>query len=116
MNTLKTTAGVNINAEIFQNHLRALVNRFFKILPMRENSGDHIEESLTTYMRSFQAELLGCKGLICEIQNDESYLTLIAILQFLIDNPDTTVRTVRREVFKAISLCNKLIAQYVSEV
>ena len=108
---VETTAGMPIDAEVLHNYFRNLVNHFFKILPIREQN----EESLTTYMQSLQAELLGCKGLVSAIQNDASYLTLLSILQYLIDNPDCTVREVKREVFRAISICNKLKAQYASK-
>ena len=108
---VETTAGTPIDAEVLHNYFRILVNHFFKILPIREQN----EESLTTYMQSLQAELLGCKGLVSAIQNDASYLTLLSILQYLIDNPECTVREVKREVFRAISICNKLKAQYVSK-
>ena len=100
-----------VDAEVLHNYFRNLVNHFFKILPIREQN----EESLTTYMQSLQAELLGCKGLVSAIQNDASYLTLLSILQYLIDNPECTVREVKREVFRAISICNKLKAQYASK-
>ena len=108
---VETTAGMPIDAEVLHNYFRNLVNHFFKILPIREQN----EESLTTYMQSLQAELLGCKGLMSAIQNDASYLTLLSILQYLIDNPECTVREVKREVFRAISICNKLKAQYASK-
>ena len=108
---VETTAGTPIDAEVLHNYFRNLVNHFFKILPIREQN----EESLTIYMQSLQAELLGCKGLVSAIQNDASYLTLLSILQYLIDNPECTVREVKREVFRAISICNKLKAQYASK-
>lgn len=108
---VETTAGMPIEAEVLHNYFKNLVNHFFKILPIREQN----EESLTTYMQSLQAELLGCKGLVSAIQNDASYLTLLSILQYLIDNPECTVREVKREVFRAISICNKLKVQYASK-
>ena len=103
--------GDNLSPQLLHNYFKTLVNQFFKILPIREQN----EESLTTYMQSLQAELLGCKGLVSAIQNDASYLTLLSILQYLIDNPECTVREVKREVFRAISICNKLKAQYASK-
>ena len=103
--TVNTTQGVPINAEVLHNYFRRLVNHFFKILPMRENN----EESLTTYMHSLQVELLGCKGLITAIHDDSNYLTI------LIDNPDCSVSEVKREVFRAISICNKLQSKFLSE-
>lgn len=105
---IETTAGMPIDSAVLHNYFRTLVNHFFKILPIREQN----EESLTTYMQSLQAELLGAKGLVSAIQNDASYLTLLSILQYLIDHPECSVREVKREVFHAISICNKLKAQY----
>ena len=98
--SVETSLGVNIDSESLNNYLRNLVNRFFKILPIREQD----DGSLSTYMRSLQMELLG---------NDASLITLLSILQYLIDNPDSSVTIVRREVFHAISICNKLKATYV---
>lgn len=108
---VETTAGMPIDSEILHNYFRTLVNHFFKILPIREQN----EESLTTYMQSLRAELLGCKGLVGALHKDASYLTLLSILQYLIDNPECTVREVKREVFHAISICNKLKSQYASK-
>lgn len=103
---IDTVAGTPVNPELLCNYFKNLVNQFFKILPIRESG----ESSLTTYMESLRAELLGCQELIGELRNDASYLTLLAILQHLIDNPECSVREVKREVFKAISVCNKLKA------
>jgi len=110
--TLHTTAGIGMNSVMLGNYMRNLVNQFFKILPMRENE----EESLGTYMESLRAELLGCQGLIVVIDNDPMYMTLLAILQYLIQNQDAHPKIFRREVFKAISICNKLKARYAAPV
>lgn len=105
---IDTVSGVQINNELLCNYFKNLVNLFFKILPIRENE----EVSLVTYMQSLQIELLGCKGLIKALDNDPNYLTLLAILQYLIDNPECEVYKVKREVFRAISICNKLKSKY----
>lgn len=103
---IDTTVGTPVSPELLHNYFKNLVNQFFKILPIRESE----ESSLITYMQSLRAELLGCQELIGELRNDASYLTLLAILQYLIDNPECPVYEVKREVFKAISVCNKLKA------
>ncbi len=108
---MDTNSGVPINAEVLHNYFKRLVNHFFKILPMREKG----EETLATYMESLQVELLGCKELITAIHNDPNYLTILAILQYLIDNPDCSVTMVKREVFRAISICNMLQSKFLSE-
>lgn len=93
--------------ESVHKYLRGLVDRFFKILPLWEDR----EESLPTYLESLKLELVGFDGLMKAINDDKDFVSLISILQYLIDNPDTNVRTVKREVFRAISICNKLRAK-----
>ena len=105
---IQTKAGVPMDAMVLSNYLRTLINLFFKILPIWENG----ESSLDTYMRSLQVELIGCKELVDAINNDPMFLSLISILQYLIDNPSCPIPVVKREVFKAISICNKLKAKY----
>lgn len=110
MSEIKTSVGETITSNLLQNYFRNLVNQFFKILPMRENE----EDSLCVYLKSLQSELLGCKELIPEVRENSLYLTLLAILQYLIDNPECTVTEVKREVFRAISVCNKLKSIYTN--
>ena len=101
---IKTALGEEFDSILLRNYLTNLVNMFFKILPMREQN----EATLVTYMQSLQRELFGCKGFIIEIGCDHSFVSLLCILQFLIDNPYCPVADVKREVFRAISLCNRL--------
>jgi len=102
--------GAKMDAKVLYQYLRNLVNRFFKILPIRESG----EESLVEYMRSLQLELIGCSELVIVIHWDPDYVTLLSILQYLIDNPDAPVPVYKREVFKAITICNKLKARYAA--
>lgn len=103
---IQTTAGVPMSAAVLDNYLRSLINLFFKILPLKESG----ERSLETYMKSLQAELLGCNALVEAIHDDSMFLSLASILQYLIDNPDCDVVFVRREVFRAISMCGSVWA------
>lgn len=109
---VETTKDVFIDKDVVFNYFSSLVNHFFKILPMFESK----EESLSTYLESLQVELLGFKGLVVAINNDPYYVVLLSILQYFIDNPDASVKVVKREVFRAISICNRLKACYASEV
>lgn len=106
--TVSTSYGEFIDSKLLKNYFKKLVNSFFKILPMKENQ----EESLDKYLRSLQRELIGCQGLIAACQEDSLYLTLLAILQYLIDHPDCSTKEVRGDVFRAISICNQLEATY----
>ena len=105
---IDTSANKPLPEKLLYNYFKSLVNSFFKILPIRESG----EKSLGTYMQSLQLELIGCKELLPSIKEDSGFLSLIAILQYLIDNPECSVGVVKREVFKAISICNRLKAQY----
>ena len=100
--------GATISALMLSKYFKAMVNRFFKILPLREQN----EPTLGAYMQSLQTELLGFVALSDAIQNDARILSLSARLQYLIDHPDCTVKTVKREVFEAINTCNCLCQQY----
>lgn len=106
MNTIADTG--NITPRLLNNYLTSLVNCFFKILPMRESG----EKSVDKYIKSLQAELLGCRGLVQILNDDSRYLSLLSILQYLSDNPELPVETVKREVFKGIRLCNALKERY----
>jgi len=105
---VQTSAGIQMDAAVLENYFRSLINLFFKILPLKESK----ERSLETYMRSLQAELLGCRSLVVAIHEDSLFLSLVSILQYLIDHPESDVAFVRREVFRAISICNKLKERY----
>lgn len=104
----QTSTGLPMEPHVLGNYLRALVNQFFKILPMWESG----EKTVGTYIRSLQCELLGCRELVLAIHEDPLFLSLISILQYMADTPDCRVETVKREVFRAISICNKLKAKY----
>lgn len=109
---MKTAGGYDIPAEMVGKYLGWLVNQFFKILPLKEDG----EPSLNEFMRSLQVELLGHQSLMLHLKYDPLYMTLLSSLQYLIDNNrDLSVAVVKREVFKAISICKKLRKKYCSE-
>lgn len=125
--TFETTAGTQLNDVMFVKYMEGLVDRFFKILPIKEsiegiNSSNKSQleyadneftvESLCAYIKSLHLELLGCHNLMVVLQDDPQFMTLLNILQYFIDYPNTPVDEVRREVFHAISVCNKLKRRY----
>ena len=101
---IDTSVNIPISNEMLCNYFKSLVNRFFKILPIREGG----EKTLPIYIQSLQSEILGCKELICELKYDSNFLTLTSILQYLYDNPDCPIPDVKREVFRAIGICNTI--------
>ena len=108
---IETSVGISVDNELLHNYFQNLVNLFFKILPIRENE----EDTLSLYIQSLQIELLGCKSIIVALNHDPQYLTLISILQYFIENPNCEIHHVKREVFHAISICNKLKAKYTAQ-
>ncbi len=105
---MSTVKSEFVNPDMLHNYFHALVGRFFKILPIKESN----EDTLRTYMESLQMELLGFKSLMDLIQNDQRLLSLISTLQYLIDEPDCDVSVVKREVFRAIRICEALSSDY----
>lgn len=105
---MDTVLNIPIDDENLGIYFKSLINCFFKILPIRESE----EPTLPVYMRSLQVEILGCKQLVCALEKDSSMITLVSILQYLIDTPECPVSEVKREVFRAISICTRLAEKY----
>lgn len=104
---MMTICNIEINDELFTKKLAAMVNQFYKILPIKESG----EPTLESYLKGLQREMLGCKSLILALENDAQYLSLLAILQYMIDN-DCDVATVRSDVFKSIGILKKMQARF----
>lgn len=105
---VETVSGHEIDIVFLQRYFKRLVDQFFKILPLREEE----EPTLVNYMEGLRAELLGLGGLVTYVDKDPVFLSLLSILQYLIDNPDASHHIFKREVFAAISICNKLRSQH----
>lgn len=108
MSDVMTVTGDKINSYLISEYFSNLVNQFFKILPMREKN----EETLPVYLESLQMELIGFQHLVPYISESSMYVSLLSILQYLIDNTDIGVSSVRREVFRSISICNKIKSSF----
>ena len=109
---IDTSIGQQIDTKLLVNYFDRLVNQFFKLLPIREKEA----ATFTTYSRSLQMEVLGCREFIVPFKNDATILTLISILQYFSDTPDVPLADVRREVFRAIDLLHKSKQTYAKAV
>lgn len=108
---MMTTQNIEIENAMVDQYLYSLVNRFYKILPIKESG----EPTLTKYIISLQREMLGCRDLICALKNDGQYLTLLAVLQYLMDhNDEIDAKVVKTEVFRAIGIIKRLRKQYAA--
>lgn len=104
---MMTSRSIELPDKVVQKYLKALIGQFYKILPIKESG----EPSLDKYMESLQREMIGCQSLILALNNDELFLSLLAVLQYMIKN-DCDISTVKCEVFKAINICKKLQKKY----
>lgn len=100
--------GNHIPQYALEYYLSSLIDRFYKILPLKEEA----EPSLYGYMDSFIRELTGFESLFHSFHGDPRFISLISILQYMVDNPDCPVDIVRKEVFHAISICKCLRSAY----
>lgn len=107
---MNTCRGVPISDTMFANKLAVYINQFYKILPIKEAG----EPTLQRYMLGLQREMLGCRELIHALKDDPQYLTLLSILQFMIDN-DCDVATVKSDVFRSINILKHMQARFKPE-
>ena len=94
--------------KLMTNYFETMKGQFFKILPMSENK----EPTLKTHVLSFQKELLGFDSLVEGIDCDSRFVSLLAILQYIADNPTMSISDIRREVFRACTICDVLAKKY----
>ena len=100
---------MNLPPALIGNYLYTLVNRFYKILPMKESG----EPTLTKYISSLRREMIGCLDLIEGLEWDGRYMTLLATLSYLethMDEADNAA--VKTEVFRAIGTIKQLRRSY----
>jgi len=106
--SMKTATNQLINPKLLTAYFDTLVDLLFKILPMWEEG----EKTLPEYLDRLLRELIGCNALFPLIKNDGGIVSVMAIIQYLIENPECEVGTVKRMVFHAISICNRLCGRY----
>lgn len=84
--------------------LKRLTGKVFKILPMREESCDTLDE----YVLNLTRELVGTEGLVNDLKFNEELISLISTLHVLADN-DVDIDVCRSDVFKSIDIIKKMI-------
>lgn len=106
---MMTNENIEVSKKLVENYLFSLVDKLYKILPLKESG----EPTLTKYICSLQREMLGCRELVCALNDDGRYLEVLAILQFLREyNEEVSVDIVKADVFHAINITKKLRKQY----
>lgn len=91
-----------IPEKLCQNYFETLINRFYKILPLKEEGSP----TITQYISSLLSEMTGNKELITLIREDGQYLSLLGSLESLIVCND--LKICKREVFKCIRIIEGL--------
>lgn len=104
----ETAVGGELSREALASYFGNLVNLLFKILPMRENN----EETLSIYIDGLVRELIGFRALFEAVDYDAGLVDILSIVQYLAEHPNCSVKKVRYDVFRAISICNKLKLRY----
>lgn len=97
----------SIPNQYFSNYLEFLVGRVWKILPMREENNQNLQE----YMEGLQRELVGNMHLIDDLKYDGYFITLLNKIEFLI-NEEYTHEVCRKEVFESINIIEKISTKY----
>lgn len=95
-----------IPSELCENYFDILINRLYKILPLKE------EESSTvvTYIESLLSEMTGGQEVILILENDGRFLSIINSLEYIRSCDDVGV--CKREIFKCIRIVETLKKKY----
>lgn len=96
-----------IPKESFCRYFEFLINKTYKILPLKEENS----ETLKTYLESLLHELIGNKTLINVLVNEPQFITVLNILQYL-SLEEYDVKTCKREVFKCIHIFEDINKKY----
>ncbi len=99
-----------VTSENLEKYFGNLVNKIFKILPILENN----QSSVKKYLEGLHIELEGCQDLIYVLHDDPLFISLLGTLTWITNNVDSDeyeFKTVRREVFNAITIAKNLKKQ-----
>lgn len=97
----------SLTNESLYNYFDSLIGKFYKILPLKEKH----ENTLNTYLDSLKSELIGYTNLFVEFKKEPQFISLLSILQFLIDGQYNDI-VCKREVFRSIRIINHIKNQY----
>ena len=94
-----------MNKQIYLHYLSCLINQIIKILPLKEQNSEFID----THISDIIKELKGFDMLIKDTGYDAVIMRILAILSYYEQNIYvSSVEDVRRNIFKMITLCEKL--------
>ena len=96
-----------IPKESFCNYFEFLINKTYKILPLKEEKS----KTLKSYLESLLRELLGNKELVTILVGEPQFITVLNTMQFLISE-EYTVKVCKKEVFKCIRILEEINLKY----
>lgn len=96
-----------IPKENFCNYFEFLINKTYKILPLKEEKS----ETLKSYLESLLRELLGNKELVSLLVDEPRFITVLNTMQYLISE-EYTIKICKKEVFKCIIILEEINSKY----
>lgn len=96
--------------ENFCRYFEFLINKTYKILPLKEEKSD----TLKSYLESYQRELIGNMDLVPMLVNEPKFITVLNTIQFLISE-EYSDKVCKREVFKCIRILEEINEKYFKE-
>ena len=96
--------------ENFCRYFEFLINKTYKILPLKEGNSD----TLKLYLESYLRELIGNKDLVSLLVNEPNFITVLNTMQFLISE-EYSDKVCKREVFKCIRILEEINEKYFKE-
>lgn len=93
-----------------KSYLRHLINKVYKILPMKEEGC----KTIKPYLLSLENELIGCYDLWEILDDNPNFTAIINIIAYLFTE-QYDIQTCKREVFKAIHLIELINKEIVEE-
>lgn len=83
--------------------LNNMVGKIFKILPLKEENNLGFND----YVDSILVQLVGATKTFEELENNQDFLTVINIIQY-INNNKCSNKQCKREVFKCLDIIQKM--------
>ncbi len=96
--------------ESFCRYFEFLINKTYKILPLKEEKS----ETLKSYLESYLRELIGNKELISVLVDEPKFITVLNTMQFLISE-EYSNHVCKQEVFKCIRILEEINEKYFKE-
>ena len=95
-------------------YLDAITGRVFKILPMKEQELRGFDVYLRDYLSSLAIEMVGASTTFACLGLDSDYIAVVNTVNGLA-SADNDVIQIKREVFKALNLLNKIAERFGGE-